>query len=318
MTTARLPTGIVSVVQTPFRRDGTIDESGLERLVEDAIAAGVNGLLTPVVASEVAWLTKDERRRVVQRVAATARGRVPLVVGASADAVPACREMAALAKSVEAAAYLVAVPASFYAAPDNLIAYFQKVTAGNNLPLIVQDLQWNGPGLEVTMIARLHDALPTLAGVKVETSPAGPKYTAVRQVLGADFYIAGGWAITQMIEALDRGVDAMIPESSMIRVYRAILREHTAGRRDNACRIFRALLPVLAFSNQEIATSVAFFKRLLVRKGIFQCDALRMTGFAWDRYNRRIADDLIEHYLALERDEGVTTSDLPDKPRRKT
>ena len=315
---AKLPSGLVSVVQTPFDRRGMVDERSLERLVEDAIAAGVNGLLTPVVASEVAWLADEERRRVVQRVAATVGGRVPLLVGASADDVQICRDMAALAESVGAAAYLVAVPSSLYAATDRLVGYFQEVTAASRLPLIIQDLQWGGPGLEIEMVERLRDALPTLAGVKIEMVPAGPKYTAVREALGADFYIAGGWAVTQMIEALDRGVNAMIPESAMIRVYRAIVRNHAAGRRDSARNIFNNLLPILAFTNQEIATSVAFFKRLLVRKGIFECDAPRMTGFAWDRYNQRIAEELIEHYLALEREACVTPRDLWQERRLET
>jgi 4-hydroxy-tetrahydrodipicolinate synthase len=45
----------------------------------------------------------------------------------------------------------------------------------------------------------------------------------------AGFYIAGGWAVTQMIEALDRGIDAIIPESSMARVYTAIDRHFSAA-----------------------------------------------------------------------------------------
>jgi dihydrodipicolinate synthase/N-acetylneuraminate lyase len=103
-----------------------------------------------------------------------------------------------------------------------------------------------------------------------------------------------------MIEALDRGVDAMMPESSMIVVYVAIERAYRAGDRARARRVFQALLPVLAYTNQEIATSIAFFKRLLVRKGIFETARMRLGVFEWDRFNERIADELIEHYLALE------------------
>jgi 4-hydroxy-tetrahydrodipicolinate synthase len=64
--------------------------------------------------------------------------------------------------------------------------------------------------------------------------------------------------------------------------------------------LFRALIPVLAFTNQELLTSIAFFKRLLVRKGIFTSDTMRMSGFQWDPYNRRIAEELIDEYLRLE------------------
>lgn len=297
-----LPRGIVSVVQTPFDSAGGIDRASLERLVNDAILAGVDGLLAPVVASEVAWLSPAERREVVRRIAGVAAGRVPLIVGASDDSPETCRRMAELAEGLGAAAYLVAVPSGLYRQPDEIVPFFRAVAAGSRLPLIVQDFQFNGPGLSLDVIRELADSLPHLVGLKIETVPAGPKYTAVRDALGPEFFIAGGWAVTQMIEALDRGVDAMIPESSMVRVYRTIFREHSAGRRDAARNVFHRLLPILAFTNQEIATSVAFFKRLLVRKGIFASDALRMPGFSWDRYNECIAQELIEHYLALERE----------------
>ena len=299
-----LPRGIISVVQTPFDSAGGIDVPSLERLVNDAILAGVDGLLAPVVASEVAWLSPAERREVVQRIAGVAAGRVPLIVGASDDLPETCRSMAELGEGVGAEAYLVAVPSGLYRQPEEIVPFFRAVTTGSRLPLIVQDFQFNGPGLSLDVIRELADSLPHLVGLKIETVPAGPKYTAVRDALGSEFFIAGGWAVMQMIEALDRGVDAMIPESSMIRVYQAILREHSAGRRNVARNIFHRFLPILAFTNQEIATSVAFFKRLLVRKGIFTCDALRMPGFSWDPYNDCIAHELIEHYLALECDVG--------------
>ena len=296
-----LPRGIVSVVQTPFDSDGRIDMESLARLVEDAIEAGVDGLLAPVVASEVGWLSMDERREVLERIASVAAGRVPVVVGASDVSPEACIGAANVAEEIGAVAYLVAVPNGLYERPDEIVPFFQTVAASSRLPLIVQDLQFSGPGMDLDLIRKLRESVDSLVGLKIETVPAGPKYTAVREALGADFFIAGGWAVMQMIEALDRGVDAMIPESSMVRVYTTIQKAYTAGERDRAQSLFRRLLPVLAFTNQELATSIAFFKRLLVRKGIFASAAMRMPGFEWDRYNARIADELIDWYLELER-----------------
>lgn len=114
-------------------------------------------------------------------------------------------------------------------------------------------------------------------------------------------------------QPLDRGVDAMMPESAMVRVYAAIHRRHLAGDRPGAQRLFRRLLPVLAFTNQDVATSVAFFKRLLVRKGIFDTGAMRMLGFAWDRHNRRIADELMDHYLRLDYDTYPSGDHRPER-----
>jgi 4-hydroxy-tetrahydrodipicolinate synthase len=166
--------------------------------------------------------------------------------------------------------------------------------------LIVQDLDWTGGGVAIATLLHLRDEIPQFAGIKIETVPAGPKYTAAREAFGAGFHISGGWATPQMIEAMDRGVDGLIPEASMVRVYSAIWRLHESGRRREAVELFRRFVPILTFSNQEIHLSIAMFKRLLVRKGIFAGAGMRAGGFEWDAYNLRVADELIEYYLEME------------------
>jgi len=292
--------GIVPVVQTPFDEQGRLDRESVQRLVHDAIEGGAAGLLAPAVASEVAFLSLEEREVFLTEILGAAAGRVPLVVGASSNVVEECRHFAHWALKHEAAAYLVAVPSALYGQPEAIVTFFRDVSADISLPLIVQDYELNGPGMSLHLIGKLREAVPTMAGLKIETTPAGPKYTAVRVAFGAEFLVAGGWAVQQFIEALDRGVDAMVPECSMVRTYAAIHGHHQAGRRQQALELFHQLVPILAFTNQELTISIAFFKRLLVRKGIFTTAHLRMPGFVWDQYNGRVADELIEHYRMLE------------------
>ncbi len=296
-----LPEGIVSVLQTPFEPGGGVDLHSLTRLVRHAVDGGAGGVLAPVVASEVDYLSHGERVQIVTTVASATAEQIPFVVGASGSSVEQCREFGRLAQEVGAAAYLAAVPPAHSGEGQSVVRFFRDLATENPLPLIVQDLAWNGPGLSIETIVELRKRVPKLAGLKVETVPAGPKYTLIKQRLGEDFYVCGGWAVPQMIEALDRGVDGMVPESSMVRVYREIFDLHRSGKRARALGLFRQLLPVLTFSNQEIVTSIAFFKRLLVRQGVFEGEYLRQPGFAWDRYNSRIADELIDLYLSLER-----------------
>jgi dihydrodipicolinate synthase/N-acetylneuraminate lyase len=88
----RKPRGIVSVVQTPFDADNHVDAPSLVRLVQDAIASGVNGFLAPAVASEVGYLSEAEREVVVETIAMANANRVPLVVGASSDDIATCQK----------------------------------------------------------------------------------------------------------------------------------------------------------------------------------------------------------------------------------
>lgn len=299
-TAASLPRGIVPVLQTPFTEGGAIDYESVARLVEDALGAGAAGFLVPAVASEVEYLSAGERRALVKFVAEATRRRAPVIAGASAANPEACRSLAIEAAAHGADAFLIAVPAALYAVPHHIPEFFRAATRGVPLPLVVQDLEWNGPGLSLDALRGIADAAPTLAGVKIETVPAGPKYSAVRAAFGGRLHISGGWAVPQLIEALDRGVDAMIPEASMVRVYTAIMKLHAEGRRPEAVALFRRLLPILAFTNQEIRLSIAFFKALLVRRGVFRTDAMRWPGFAWDEWNRRIADELLDLYGELD------------------
>lgn len=311
-----LPKGIVPVLQTPFDREGHIDFEDLQRLVEEAIRSGASGLLAPAVASEVGYLSTEERRQLIRFVADAIRQRVPFVVGASSDEVEESAEFARVATLVGAAGYLVAVPDAFYRTPEEIPGFFKAIASQSPLPLLIQDLQWSGPGLSLSDLRALKQTIPTLVGVKIETVPSGPKYTQVRAEFGDAFYICGGWAVPQIIEALDRGVDAMIPEASMVSAYAAIYRTYVSGRRQQALEIFLELLPVIAFSNQEIRLSIAFFKLLLVRKGIFRSDKMRWPGFQWDAYNRRIAEELIDLYLALEERIGQGSAEAPRRRAR--
>ena len=259
MNVSHLPKGIVPLFETPFLENGAIDYDSLPQLVEYSIQGGVNGLTAPLVASEVQALTQEERAQIVTLAAGTIAGRVPFIVGASSEDPEVCRFFANLAEKVSATGYLVAVPNALYGRTDDLLAYFRSIAAASSAPLVIQDLQWNGPGLDLDTMRRLRDELPTLVGLKIETVPAGAKYTLVREAFGPDFYISGGWAVPQLIEALDRGVDAMIPECALTPVYAAIYRAYASGNRDEAIRIFRELVPVLVFSNQELYHSIAFF-----------------------------------------------------------
>ena len=152
-------------------------------------------------------------------------------MGASDSRPRVCIEQARLAREVGAAAYLVAVPTELYQEPERVEPFFREVVEGaGDFPLMLQDLDFAGAGLPPEVIRRLIQVLPSLSSLKIESNPAGPKYTAIREICGSEMFLAGGWAIAQMIEALDRGVDAMIPECSMVRIWSAIDRRYRSGR----------------------------------------------------------------------------------------
>lgn len=75
-------TGCGTALVTPFRRDGSLDEAGVSRLARRQVEAGIHFLVPCGTTGEVPTLTDQEQVRVVELVAAEAKGKVPVLAGA--------------------------------------------------------------------------------------------------------------------------------------------------------------------------------------------------------------------------------------------
>jgi 4-hydroxy-tetrahydrodipicolinate synthase len=170
-------------------------------------------------------------------------------------------------------------------------------------PIMLQDLDWHGPGLALALIARLAERVPELCAVKIETAPAGPKYDAVRRATAGRLHLSGGWAAMQMLDGLARGLDAFIP-SGMLPLYVRIFDLWSAARRDDARALFERALPVLAFSNQHIDVSIRFWKHVRRRQGLFATERCRPPARAFDAVQREEAARLADDAIALEAEVG--------------
>jgi 4-hydroxy-tetrahydrodipicolinate synthase len=72
-------TGVAMV--TPFHKQGTIDFSALERLIEHLISGGVNYLVVQGTTAETATLTREEMNALAEFVVEVVDKRLPLVIG---------------------------------------------------------------------------------------------------------------------------------------------------------------------------------------------------------------------------------------------
>jgi 4-hydroxy-tetrahydrodipicolinate synthase len=266
--------------------------------VADRLAAGVDGLLYPVVASEVAQLTDEERRIATCAVLEAAAGRVPVIVGASADDPRDVRAHATFGLEQGAAGVLVQAPIGLLGDEPATLAFFRAVCEAPIGLLMIQDLEWGGPGLPIPTIVRLFDEIEPFRAIKVETVPAGSKYSAILAATDGRLTVAAGWAVPYLIEALDRGIHVVTPGGLHWPIVE-VVRRYRAGDRAGARALFDRLLPILGWQNQHIDISNQFLKLLAVRQGIFAGASLRRPGIAFDAAHRRIADELIEAALVL-------------------
>src|SRR6188474_3187544 len=75
-------TGVGTALITPFRRDGSVDESAVKRLVRRQIDAGIHFVSPCGTTGEAPTLSREEKLRVIELVVSEADGRVPVLAGA--------------------------------------------------------------------------------------------------------------------------------------------------------------------------------------------------------------------------------------------
>lgn len=288
--------GIVTVLNTPFTEADQIDLDSLSANVDYALDAGVVGFLIPAMASEVSKLTTAERKAIVRRVVDHVAGRVPVIGGASADSSEARVIFASQLIELGCDGVLVNIP---YVGDHQYRTEVSAIADQKPRFLMLQDWDFVGYGLPVELIVQLFEEVPAFKSLKIEVVPAGTKYSEVLEATNGDLHLAGGWAVTQMIEALDRGVHAMMP-TGIHRVYVTIYNLHQSGQRDQAMKLFNQIVPVLAFSNQHLDISISFFKRLLFQQGVYATSRVREPILPFDTYHQRIADELIQQVIELE------------------
>jgi len=287
--------GMMPAMNTPFTEDDSIDFEGLQKHIDNAIEAGICGFLIPVVASEVNKLTFTERNQIIEAALEANSGRVPIIGGASALNKEDCLKNVKNLLRYDLDCILANIP---YINEEQYVDYVNSIAALSPPMLMIQDYDIHGAGAPVEILLRLFEEIDCFRCIKVETLPAGPKYTVLLEATKNTLHVSGGWSVTQIIDAWDRGAHAMA-NTGLHEIFCKVYELHRKGQRDKAIALYEKMQPILAFSNQYFDISVHFFKHLLYRQGIFKTPRVRQPIIDYDKYFRRIGDEMTEKALTI-------------------
>jgi len=281
--------GIIGVINTPFSEDNLIDSDSLRNYVRHSIESGVTGFLALGMAAEINKLTLEEKEFIVKIIVDEVKGRVPVICCVSSDTQE--ERLFLTEKFIDCGCDGIMVNILF----DNEDSFIRQISNIDELKpgfLMIQDWDFKGYGIPIDVIQKLFNEIESFKCLKIEVVPAGVKYTEVRKATKSKLHVSGGWAGTQMIEALDRGVNAFMP-TVLHDVYVKIFDLHHSGRREEAKELFYEMVPILAFSHQHLDISIHFNKKLVHRQGIFSTDKVRDPIIPFDDFHERIAEELI-------------------------
>lgn len=272
--------GVFVIAPTPFLPDGSLDLASTDRMTDAFVAAGASGMTILGVMGEAPKLTEAESLTFVDRVIRAAKGRIPVVVGASA---PGFAQMKAIARgSMErGAAGVMVSPAPGLKGDEAVISYIAQAMGVVDAPFVLQDYpQLTGITMTAPMIARMAQD-QRMVMLKAEDWPGLDKLTAIRRMEAEGkmprVAILGGVGGQFLPEELARGADGIMTGYAFPEMLAKVCSLMATGQRDAAQDLFDLHLPLIRTEVQP-GLGLAIRKYVLKRRGIIAHDTLRAPG----------------------------------------
>lgn len=237
-------TGCGTALVTPFRRDLSLDEDTLRKLVQRQVEAGINFLVPCGTTGESPTLTRAEHLRVVQITLEEAHG-VPVLAGAGGYNTHQVIELARELESMGVDGILSVTP--YYNKPtqEGLYQHYKAIAEAIRVPIVVYSVQGRtGVNVEPATLARLAQ-IRNIVGVKEASGNIGQMANVVHEVPPEFAVLSGDDAITIPLIALGgRGIVSVVANqipAEMTQLAQACLH----GDYEEARRIQARYLPLM-------------------------------------------------------------------------
>jgi 4-hydroxy-tetrahydrodipicolinate synthase len=236
--------GCGTALVTPFRKDESIDEEALRRLIEAQIAGGVHFLVACGTTGESVTMTDDEQCRVVQISVEVAAGRVPVVAGAGGYNTREVIHRIALFADLRADAILSVTP--YYNKPTQagLYEHFRAIAGASKLPIILYNVPGRtGCNLEPATVAKLAE-IPGIIGIKEASGNISQIAEIIALVNESFLVLSGDDAMTLPVAALG-GAGVISVVSNLLPDRVSLLTEACLdGDFERAAKLNRDLVPL--------------------------------------------------------------------------
>ncbi|HEX9637589.1 MAG TPA: dihydrodipicolinate synthase family protein [Acidobacteriota bacterium] len=288
--------GVFSVLATPFSPRDQIDEASLRRIVDRCIAAGVDGLTALGVTSEVGRLSEAERAAVRRAVLDQAGGRVPVVVGATAEGRRQCIEASRAAQQDGAAAVMISPPRLPKLHSDAVVGHYRAVAEAIEIPIVVQDYPpVSGFAMEPALLVRIAREVPSVGAIKLEDPPTPLKTARILDAAGgAPIRILGGLGGVYLLEELLAGAAGAMTGFAFPEILVEVVRRFRAGAVDSAAELFYRYVALMRFEFQE-GIGLAIRKEVLRRRGALVHAAVRPPATTLDPGTGAALDRVLKH-----------------------
>src|SRR5437868_2616258 len=183
--------GTFTAVVTPFRNGG-IDASAFQTLIETQIAAGITGIVAIGTTGESPTLSHEEREQLIRLAVATANKRCLVIAGTGSNATEHAVADTKMAEKLGCDGALLVAPYYNKPSQEGLFRHFKTIADATSLPIIL----YNIPGrcsvdIMPETVVRLAKECRNIVSIK-EASGSVERVSDLRRRLPEAFTILSG------------------------------------------------------------------------------------------------------------------------------
>lgn len=228
----------------PYDAKGRIDEDELRRIIGWLAAKGVSGFYPNGSMGEFIRLSYEERRRVVEIVAAEAHGR-PILAGAAEPNLDLVLEMCRHCADLGCRAVSITGPYYYKLTQDSIEAYFRELAAKSPIDIVIYNIPLFANEISLPVLQRLARDCPRIIGTKDTSKDMGRFQQTIRLIkpVRPDFSVLIGWE-EHLCTAMFMGADGGTLSSAGVapEIVMALYQAARASRWDEARELqFRLL-----------------------------------------------------------------------------
>ncbi|MCF3948643.1 dihydrodipicolinate synthase family protein [Acidiphilium iwatense] len=258
--------GILPATTTQFAPDMSLDLRATQRVQDDLINDGIDGLVVLGTVGENNSLDTDEKLRVLEATCEAVAGRVPVIAGISEFDARRAADSARAAEKVGVDGLMLLPPMVYVPRTEELIVHFKTVASASSLPIMLYN---NPPAYRINIGVEVLEAvshIETIVAIK-ESVPDSRRFTDLHNSFGNRFEIFAGLDDLAFEGLLlgacgwVSGLTNAFPRES-VRLVAAI----RAGDLDEARKIYRWFMPLLHLdAEHDLVQSIKLAEQMMGR-----------------------------------------------------
>ena len=183
--------GTFTALVTPFR-NGAIDVSAYEKLIETQIAAGITGIVAVGTTGESPTLSPEEREQVIRLAVTSAKKRCIVLAGTGSNSTHHAVADTKTAEKLGADGALLVAPYYNKPSQEGLFRHFKTIANATSLPIMLYNIPGRcGVDIGPDTVVRLATECRNIVSIK-EASGSVERVSELRARLPEAFTILSG------------------------------------------------------------------------------------------------------------------------------